>query len=128
MGEVPMSMTEEQEWRNNFNKGMRGPFDCLTGRRKQIEERNELDVWQIEMRQQQERNALIFEQLETRRTLQARIERLDALISYRLDELEYDRSQYQAIRDQRLEQLEAQRQEHNRDRPQPRQGGPDWRR
>lgn len=37
-----MSMTEEQEWRNNFNKGMRGLFDRLTGRRKQIEERNEL--------------------------------------------------------------------------------------
>jgi len=31
------------------------------------------------MRHQQERNALIFEQLETRRTLQARIERLEAL-------------------------------------------------
>lgn len=43
MGEVLMSMTEEQEGRNNFNKGMRGLFGCLTGRRKQIEERNELD-------------------------------------------------------------------------------------
>ena len=31
------------------------------------------------MRQQQERDALIFEQLETRRTLQIRIERLEAL-------------------------------------------------
>lgn len=67
-----------------------------------------------------------FEQLETRRTLQACIERLEALKSYRLDELEHDRSQYQAIRDQRLEQLETQRQEHNRDRSQPRQRGLEW--
>jgi hypothetical protein len=105
---------------------MRGLFDRLTGRRKQIEERNELEAWQIKMRQQQERDALIFEQLETRRTLQACIERLEALKSYRLDELEHDKSQYQAMREQRLEQLETQRQEQNRDRPQPRQRGPDW--
>ena len=78
------------------------------------------------MRQQQERDALIFQQLETRRTLQSRIERLEALKSYRLDELKHDRSQYQAMREQRLEQLETQRQERNRDRPQPRQHVPDW--
>ncbi|SEL14224.1 relaxase/mobilization nuclease domain-containing protein [Nitrosovibrio tenuis] len=117
---------KHQEWQNNFNKGMRGLFDRLTGRRKQIEERNELDAWQVQVRQQQERDALIFQQLETRRTLQARIERLESLKSYRLDELEHDRSQYQAMRDQRLEQLETQRQERNRDRPLPRQRGPEW--
>ena len=117
---------KQQEWRNRFSKGMRGLFDRLTGRRKQIEERNELDAWQIKMCQQEERDALIFQQLETRRTLQARIERLEALKSYRLDELEHDRSQYQAMREQRLGQLETQRQERNRDRPQSRQRGPDW--
>lgn len=117
---------KQQEWRNNFSKGIRGLFDHLTGRRKQIEERNELEAWQIQMRQQQERDALIFEQLEIRRTLQARIERLEALKSYRLDTLERDRSQYQAMRDQRLEQLETQRQEHKRDRPPPRQHSRDW--
>ena len=117
---------KQQEWRNNFNKGMRGLFDRLTGRRKQIEERNEQEAWQIQMRQQQDRDALIFEQLEVRRTLQARIERLESLKSYRLDKLEHDRSQYQAMREQRLEQLETQRQERNRDRPQPRQLGPEW--
>ncbi len=56
---------KQQEWRNNFNKGMRGLFDRLTGRRKQIEERNEQEAWQIEMHQQQERDALIFEQLDS---------------------------------------------------------------
>jgi hypothetical protein len=78
------------------------------------------------MRQQQERDVLIFEQLEKRRILQSRIQRLEALKSYRLDELEHDKSQYQAMREQRLEQLETQRQEQNRDRPPLRQRGHDW--
>ncbi|MGH8763425.1 MAG: relaxase/mobilization nuclease domain-containing protein [Nitrosospira sp.] len=117
---------KQQQWRSNFSKGMRGLFDRLTGKRKHIEERNEQEAWHIEMCQQQERDALIFEQLETRRTLQGRIERLEALKSYRLDELEHDKSQYQAMRDHRLEQLETQRQQRNRDRPQPHQRGPEW--
>jgi hypothetical protein len=117
---------KQREWQRNFNKGIRGLFDRLTGKRKQIEERNEQEAWQVQTHQQQERDALIFEQLETRRNLQSRIERLESLKSYRLDELEHDRSQYQAMREQRLEQLETQRQEHNRDRPQPRQRGPEW--
>lgn len=117
---------KQEEWRNNFNTGFRGLFDRLTGKRHKIEERNIQDAWNVEMRQQQERDALIFQQLETRRAMQSRIERLEALKSYRLDELEHDRSQYQAMREQRLEQLEAQRQERNRDRPPTRQRGPDW--
>ncbi len=117
---------KQQAWRDNFNTGVRGLFDRITGRRHKIKERNERDAWRVKTQQQQERDALIFQQLETRRALQSRIERLNALKSYRLDELEHDRSQYQAMREQRLEQLEAQRREHNRDRPQPRQRGPDW--
>lgn len=117
---------KQQEWRNNFNTGFRGLFDRLTGKRHKIEERNQQDAWNVETRQQQERDALIFQQLETRRILQSRIERLEALKSYRLEELEHDRSQYQAMREQRLEQLEIQRQEQNRDRPQPHQRVPDW--
>ncbi|MBL8500956.1 MAG: relaxase [Nitrosomonas sp.] len=117
---------KQQEWRNNFNTGFRGLFDRLTGKRHKIEERNEQDAWNVETRQQQERDALIFQQLETRRALQSRIERLESLKTYRLDELEHDRSQYQSMREQRLEQLEVQRQEQNRDRPPPRQRGPEW--
>lgn len=117
---------KQQEWRNNFNTGFRGLFDRLTGKRRKIEERNEQDAWNVEMHQQQERDALIFEQLETRRSLQSRIERLETLKSSRLNELEQDRSQYQVMREQRLEQLETQRQEQNRNRPQPLRRGPEW--
>ena len=100
---------KQQQWRNNFNKGFRGLFDRMTGNRRKIEERNEQDAWQVKMRQQQERDTLIFNQLEIRRSLQSRITRLQALKFHRLDELENDKSQYQAMREQRLEQLETQR-------------------
>lgn len=117
---------KQQEWRSNFNTGVRGLFDRITGKRRKIEQRNEQDALQVKTQQQQECDALVFQQLETRRTLQARIERLEALQSYRLEELEHDRSQYQAMREQRLGQLETQRREHSRDRPKPRQHGPAW--
>ncbi|MCP5275762.1 MAG: relaxase [Burkholderiales bacterium] len=117
---------KQQEWRNNLNKGFRGLFERITGKRRKIEERNEQDAWQVKLDQQQQRDTLIFNQLEIRRSLQSRITRLQALKSYRLDELEHDKSQYQAMREQRIEQLEAQRREQSRSRPQPRQRGPDW--
>jgi relaxase-like protein len=117
---------KQQEWRNNLNKGFRGLFERVTGKRRKIEERNEQDAWQVKLDQQQQRDTLIFNQLEIRRSLQSRIKRLKALKFHRLDELENDKSQYQAMREQRLEQLETQRREQNRSRPQPRQRGPDW--
>lgn len=117
---------KQQEWRNNLNKGSRGLFERITGKRRKIEECNEQDAWQVKIDQQQQRDTLIFNQFEIRRSLQSRIPRLQALKSYRLDELEHDKSQYQAMREKRLEQLEAQRREQNRSRPQPRQHSPDW--
>lgn len=117
---------KQQEWRNNLNNGFRGLFDRITGKHRKIEERNEQDAWQVKIHQQQQRDTLIFNQLEICRFLQSHITRLQALKSYRLDELERDMSQYQAMREQRLEQLETQRREQNRDRPKPRQCAPDW--
>lgn len=86
----------------------------------------EQDAWQVKLDQQQQCDTLIFNQLEIRRSLQSRITRLQVLKFHRLNELENDKSQYQAMREQRLEQLEAQRREQSRSRPQPRQCGPDW--
>jgi len=117
---------KQQEWWDNYKNGVRGLFDRITGKRKNIEKRNELDAYRVKTHQQQERDKLIFNQLETRRTLQLRIERLKTLKSFRLDELEHDVSQYQDMREQRIEQLEKQRRDQNRNRPEPRQGVPDW--
>ncbi len=55
------------------------------------------------MRQQQERDSLIFQRLETRRALKLRTKRLETLKSYRLNELEHDQSQCRAMHEQRLE-------------------------
>jgi len=100
---------KQQEWRNNLNKGFRGLFERITGKHRKIEERNEQDAWQVKLDQQQQRDTLIFNQLEIRRSLQSRITRLQVLKFYRLDELEHDKSQYQAMREQRIEQLERHR-------------------
>lgn len=117
---------KQQEWGNNLNKGFRGLFDRITGKRRKIEDRNEQDAWQVKIDQQQQRDTLIFNQLEIRRSLQSCNTRLQALKFHRLDELENDKSQYQAMREQRLEQLEAKRREQNHNRSQPHQRGPDW--
>lgn len=61
---------KQQEWRNNLNKGFRDLFDRITGKRRKIEERNEQDAWQFKLDQQQQRDTLIFNQLEIRRFLQ----------------------------------------------------------
>lgn len=78
---------KQQAWWNNFNTGVRTLFDRITGKHRKIEQRNEQDAWHFKTQQQQERDTLIFQQLETRCTLQSRIERLEALKSYQLDEL-----------------------------------------
>lgn len=116
---------KQQEWQKQFNRGVRGLFDRITGKRKTIAKRIEQEAWHIKKYQQQERDKLVFDQLETRRALQSRIKRLEALKSHRLDELDQDISQYQDMREQRLEQFEIQRQKQDRDRPKPRQRGPD---
>jgi len=82
---------KRREWRNNHNNGFRGLFDRITGKRRKIEERNEQDAWQVKQDQQQQRDTLIFNQLEIRRSLQSRITRLQALKFHRLDELEHDK-------------------------------------
>lgn len=117
---------KQREWKKQFNKGIRGLFDRITGKRRKIEERIEQDAYHVKTHQKQERDKLVFNQLTIRRTLQSRIKRLEALKSHRLDELEHDISQYQDMREQRLEQFEVQRQKQNRDRPKSRQRGPDW--
>lgn len=110
--------SKQQEWQQQFNKGVRGLFDRITGKRKSIEKNIEQEAWHVKMYQQKERDALIFNQLGTRRTMQLRIKRLEALKSHRLDELEHDVTQYQNIRAQRIDPFET-------DRPKSRQRGLD---
>ena len=81
-----------------FNKGLRGWLDRLTGRHRRIKERNMLETWQARKRDRKERDALIFRQLDQRRGLQTRIERLRKLGEQRDKSLSRDIGQYQEIR------------------------------
>ncbi|WP_090334566.1 hypothetical protein [Nitrosomonas sp. Nm51] len=57
---------KQQEWNKQLNKGVRGLFDWITGKRKNIVKRIETDAYHVKTCQQRERDALIFNQLETR--------------------------------------------------------------
>lgn len=93
------SRAETLQRQQRFNKGLRGLLDRVTGRHRQLKEQNEQEALQVMKRDQQEKDKLIFQQLEQRRTLQARMERLQSFKENRAQALSHDRQQYQEIRD-----------------------------
>ncbi len=90
---------ETQLRQARFNKGLRGFLDRFIGRRRHIREQNEREMLEAIHRDQQERDELIFRQLEDRRPLQARLVRLQSLAEERENLLSLDRQQYREIRD-----------------------------
>lgn len=86
-----------------YNKGLRGFFDRFTGQHKRIKEQNERETFDAMVRDRREKDGLIFQQLEERGTLQARMERLKGFQTERTQELTRDRSQYEDIRHHRRE-------------------------
>ncbi|MEW8048825.1 MAG: relaxase/mobilization nuclease domain-containing protein [Candidatus Thiodiazotropha sp.] len=88
-----------------FHKGLRGLLDHLTGTHRRIKRQNEDETRQATRRDQQEKDALVFRQLEERHALQARIDRLRGYASRSRETLSRDREQYRAIQDQVRETL-----------------------
>lgn len=86
-----------------FRKGLRGLFDRLGGQHGRIRKRNEQETYEALRRDQQERDALVFQQLEQRRVLQARMERLRKLGDTRSRFLSKDREQYEEIKTRKRE-------------------------
>ena len=103
-----------------FRKGLRGLFDRLGGQHGRIRERNEQETYEAFRRDQRERDGLIFQQLDQRRGLQARMERLRKLGDSRSRSLSGDREQYQEIREKKRETVRFQ----SRRQPFPRNQGP----
>ncbi len=68
--------TEFRERQGRFSSGLRGLMQRVSGKRRQIEGENEREAYLANRRDQFERDGLIFEQLETSRKLQSRIDRL----------------------------------------------------
>ena len=89
-----------------LSKGLRGLLDRVTGRHAEIKRQNELDAWQAVQRDQRERDRLIFQQLDARRALSARKERLKDFSERTHRSLVRDLDQYDAIRSARQERFE----------------------
>ena len=89
-----------------FNKGLRGLLDCVTGKYGQIKQCNEEEAYQARQHDRQEKDELIFQQLEARRALQRRIERLRQFNDQSHQSLSKDRDQYEQIRTQQRETFE----------------------
>ncbi len=95
---------QEQRWvdevhqrKARYRKGIRGLIDRVTGRHKQIRKQNELELKNNHLRDQQEKDALIFEQLEERRLYQNRLDRLQKFKHTREHKLQKDIEQYRDI-------------------------------
>ena len=88
---------ETQIRQQRFNTGLRGLLDRVSGRYKQLKEKNEQEAYQSAKRDQQERDNLIFEHLQQRRRLDIRQERIKTLDAGRQRTLSEDKQQYRDI-------------------------------
>ncbi|RLJ22206.1 relaxase [bacterium endosymbiont of Escarpia laminata] len=92
--------TEETRLRQKrFHKGLLGILDRLTGHHRRIRKRNEQETQQARIRDREEKDVLIFNQLDQRRGLQARVRRLEEFRNIRSENLSRDIGQYQEIKD-----------------------------
>jgi hypothetical protein len=74
---------EQGQRQARYNEGLAAVWDALTGKKKFLKKQNELEAWQCAKRDQSERDALIFEQINERQSLQHRIN--NARADYRYD-------------------------------------------
>ena len=90
---------EIRQRQGRFNHGLRGILDRVTGRHRQLRAQNEREALQAYRRDRQEKDHMIFGQLDQRRALQQRLERLNAFSQTQKQRLSHDFQQYQTIRD-----------------------------
>lgn len=95
--------------------GLRGFMDRLTGQRKRTEARNEREAYEAARRDQKERDALIFKQIEDRKAVQARIERLLRFRQERAQALQHDTQQYREIEQRKRDLFELRKERHARE-------------
>ena len=98
------------------NKGLRGFFDRLTGQHRRIKKQNERECEQARLRDEKEKDALIFRQLGQCQGLQARIERLKKLGKNREQSLAADINQYHEITNKKRDIFENKQPERSYER------------
>ncbi len=97
---------EAETRQHRFKKGLRGWIDRITGARTRIEKRNMQELLDALRRDQRERDALIFRQIEERKLQQARMNRLNHFAEKRDQNLQSDLQQYREIEQHKRELFE----------------------
>lgn len=87
---------------NRLSKGFKGIWDRITGTYAKIKRHNEVEALKAYHRDQQQKNTLIFNQLDERRILQKEITHLRNLYSKKLSHLHHDIAYYMKIGDEKL--------------------------
>ncbi len=105
LGEIQDKRREEETRARQarFSKGLRGLFDVVTGTRKRIKARNEIEALESFRRDRREKDDLVFRQVSERRSLHRRMERLKKLQARRQTALRRDIAQYDEIRQEERE-------------------------
>lgn len=108
-------IAETNERQKRFKTGWRGWLDRVTGGRQRIEKRNEQEAFEAMRRDQTQRDALVFKQIEERKALQARMQRLDRFAERRAQEIENDRQQYREIEQRKRDLFELRKEREARE-------------
>ena len=91
-------------------------WDRLSGRHSRIKKHNEAETYRASQRDRQEKDALVFRQLQERQTLDASDQRLEQYRAGREQSLSRDIGQYREIRENRRDVFEVVRKTADRDR------------
>lgn len=105
------SKAEARARQARFRKGLRGLWDRVRGEHRRIRAENERAAWEAHVRDQRQRDDLVFAQLEERRVLKNRHRSEEAL--------ERDQAHGIALDRKRFEEMRAQSAQNPRDGPAP---------
>lgn len=98
LGQKARADHEAKDRAARFRKGPRGLLDRVTGKRAALEKQNQMEaVWALE-RDREQRQALVFEQLKERQSLQVQIKAERSRHAAVLRELHHDRTNYRIMR------------------------------
>ena len=109
---------ETLQRQDRYNKGLRGILDRFTGKHTRIKKQNEQDTILAQKRDAQEKDRMIFKQLEQSQKLQKRAKRLQGFQQSKTELLNSDIKQYQDIENHKRELFELRK---NKSQHQPKQ-------
>ncbi|OAO00348.1 hypothetical protein A8B75_18585 [Sphingomonadales bacterium EhC05] len=89
---------EQAERQERFRRGLLGLWDRITGEHKHISEQNRLETLAAQERDQRQRDNIVFEQLEQRRSIQSQAQSRHIEIKLQADELKADKERFIAMR------------------------------